>query len=292
MYEAWLRLGRPTIDQYGEDDTVVWAASGVVPATGRPVVATVHDLDFLANPERLSRRGRRFFPLMWRRIRQRADLVVCPTDWVADDCIRRGVPADRVATVSWGVDRPACPRDRAAGILADLGLRPGYALWVGPLTPRKNPRRAALALGRLDVDVVAVAPGPDDPAAVAAWASLGPRLRRFSSVGADQLSALYRGAGALLYPSLAEGFGLPILEAMAHGTPVVTSRGSGTGEVSGGAALLVDPERIDDLAGALEAALWDPSTRRRLIDDGFARAAQLTWDHTAKAYAEAFRSVR
>lgn len=291
LYEAWLRLGRPSIDDFAEPGSVVWAASGVVPATERPVVATVHDLDFLANPDRLSRRGRSFFPLMWRRLRQRADLVVCPTAWVADDCVRRGVPASRVSVVPWGVDPPVCSRERAAGVLADLGIRPGYVLWVGPLTPRKNPKRAALALGRVAADVVAVAAGPDDPEAAAAWATLGPRVRRFESVSNEELSALYRGAGALFYPSLAEGFGLPIVEAMAHGTPVVTSLGSGVEEAAAGAALLVDPHRPDLMAEALEAALWDTTVRRRLVDDGLARAAQLTWANTAKAYGELFRSL-
>ena len=209
LYEAWLRLGQPSVDQYGEPDTVVWAASGVVPSTRRPVVVTVHDLDFLANPERLSRRGRRFFPAMWRRIVRRADLVVCPTQWVADDCVARGLPSDRVLVVPWGVDRPACDTDEAARILGGLGLRPGYVLWVGPLSPRKNPKRAALALGRVDADVVAVAPGPDDPQAVAAWATLGPRVHRFDRVSTRQLSALYRGAGGPALPVAGRGLRPP-----------------------------------------------------------------------------------
>lgn len=291
LYEAWLRFGHPNIDHYGQDGTVVWAASGVVPATSRPVVVTVHDLDFLANPDRLSRRGRWFFPLMWRGIERGADVVVCPSQWVAEDCVARGLAPERVSVVPWGVDRPACGRDQAAAILADLGLRPGYVLWVGPLVPRKNPRRAAHALGRVAAEVVAIAPGPDEPEATAAWSSLGTRVHRFDSVDDNQLSALYRGAGALFYPSLAEGFGLPILEAMAHGTPVVTSYGSATEEVAAGAALLVDPTRPDHMAEALEAALWDTATRRHLIDDGLARAGQLTWDNTVKAYAEVFRAV-
>ncbi len=292
LYEAWLRLGRPAIDRYGEPDSVVWAASGIVPATTRPVVATVHDLDFLANPERVGWRRRQFFTTMWQRIARRADLVVCPTEWVADDCLRRGVAADRLAVVPWGVAEPACGRDRAAGVLADLGLRPGYVLWVGPLTPRKNATRAAMALGRVDAEIVAVAAGPDDPEAEAAWSSLGHRVHRFDQVDDDELSALYRGAGAVFYPSLAEGFGLPVVEAMVHGTPVVTSRGGATGEVAAGAAVLVDPHRTDEMAEGLRAALWDGATRARMIEAGRIRAGQLPWEATAKGYGEAFRSVR
>ncbi len=292
LYETWLRLGRPKVDHYGDAGSVVWASSGIVPPTELPVVATVHDLDFLANPDRVGWRRRSFFALMWQRIRQRADLVVCPSESVADDCVRRGMDSSKVAVVHWGVGAPTCSRERAASVLADLGLRPGYVLWVGPMTPRKNAKNAALALGRVDAEVVAVAAGTDDPAARAAWTSLGSRVRRFTEVDEEQLSALYRGAGALFYPSLAEGFGLPVIEAMAHGTTVVTSRGTATEEVAAGAAILVDPNRPDEMAEALRAALWHDPTRRRLIDAGRGRAGQLTWEATAKGYAEAFHAVR
>lgn len=292
LYESWMRLGRPSIDGHGDPDSVVWAASGIVPPTGRPVVATIHDLDFLTNTDGIGVRRRQLFELMWRRARDRADLLVCPTDWVADECCRLGVPESRLAVVPWGVAPPSCNREQAAGLLADLGLRPGFVLWVGPLTPRKNASLAARALGRIDVPVVAVAPGPDDAAAAFAWASLGSRVHRLARVDGDQLSALYRGAGALFFPSVAEGFGLPILEAMAHGTPVVTSRGTATEEVAGGAALLVDPSDPDGMAQALEAALWDHTTRRRMVEAGLGRATELTWERTAKGYAEVFGAVR
>ena len=292
LYESWLRLRAPTVDGHTEPESVVWASSGIVPPTRRPVVTTVHDLDFLANPERVGWRRRRFFAAMWRRLAERSDLVVCPTEHVAADCHRRGVDPGRLAVIPWGVTAPACPRSRAASVLADLGLRPGYVLWVGPLMARKNPKNAALALGRLDAEVVAVAGGPDEREAQAAWSSLGHRVRRFTSVETEQLSALYWGAGALLYPSLAEGFGLPVLEAMAHGIPVVTSLGGATEEVAAGAALLVDPHRPDEMAEALRAALWEGDLRSRLAEAGRARAAQLTWEGTAKGYAEAFRSLR
>jgi glycosyltransferase involved in cell wall biosynthesis len=292
LYEAWLRLGRPSIDRYCEPGSVVWASSLIVPPTEHPVVATVHDLDFLANSDRVGVRVRRFFSRMWRRARDRADLLVCPSHTVADDCRRRGVPPHRLAVVPWGVAPPRCDPDRAQRLLRDLQLAPGYVLWVGPLSPRKNARRAAHALGRVDTPVVAVVSGGDHPSAVAAWASLGSRVRRFTGVDEETLSALYRGAGLLFYPSLAEGFGLPVVEAMAHGTPVVTSAGTATEEMAAGAAALVDPGDPDAMAEVVQAVLCDGSLRRRLIEGGLSRASNLTWDATAKGYAEAFRSVR
>lgn len=292
LYEAWLRLGLPSVDRYCDDRSVVWASSLIVPPTTAPVVATVHDLDFLDNPDFSTRRGRRFFPLMWRRAVQRADVLVCPSELVADDCLRRGVSSERLMVVPWGVRPPACGAEEAEAVRRQLNLPDEFVLWVGPLMPRKNPKGAALAMGRIDADIVVVGPRSEDAGAAAAFDSLGPRVHRLDFVDDMTLSALYRRASVLLYPSFAEGFGLPVLEAMAHGTPVVTSAGTATAEVAGGAALLIDPHDPDDIAEALRAALFDSSTRRRLMDDGFSRAGELTWETTAKGYADIFGSVR
>ncbi|MEM7324293.1 MAG: glycosyltransferase family 1 protein [Actinomycetota bacterium] len=291
LYESWLRLGRPTVDRYCDDETVVWASSLIVPPSNAPTVATVHDLDFLDNPEFSTRRGRSFFTRVWKRAKERADLFVCPSQIVADDCVRRGVPAERVTVVPWGVAPPLCTPARADEIAKRLNLPDRYVLWVGPLSPRKNPKGAALAMGRVDADLVVVGPRGEHNEASAAFASLGGRVRRLDFVDPETLSALYRGAAALLYPSFAEGFGLPILEAMVHGTPVVTSSTTATAEVAGNAALLVDPRKPDDIADALRAAIFDFSTASRLVDDGLSRAGELSWESTAKGYAEAFWSV-
>jgi glycosyltransferase involved in cell wall biosynthesis len=292
LYEAWLRLAWPSIDRHCRPGAVVWTPSALIPPTSFPVVATVNDVDFLDHPDRVSRRLRGFFARMWRRVQRRADLVVCPTELAAADCRRWGIPDHRLAVVPWGVAPPLCGPDRAAEVLDSLGLTPGYVLWVGPFSRRKNAQMAGRALGRTDVPVVAVAPPGEQAVEFASWGSLGRRLRRFHSVDDLTLSALYRGAGVLLYPSLAEGFGLPALEAMAHGTPVVTSQGTAVEEVAAGAALLIDPGDPQAIADAVDLALGDSARREALIIDGHTRAGQLTWENSAKGYAEAFARVR
>jgi glycosyltransferase involved in cell wall biosynthesis len=292
LYDSWLRLGAPSIDGETEPDSVVWAASMIVPPTARPVVTTVHDLDFLRHPDRSSRRGRSFFPLAWRRAGERSAVLVCPSSAVAAECVERGVAADRVRVVPWGVTAPLVSETEAVERLAALGIDPGYILWVGPWSARKNAARSGRALRSVDQPVVAVTSGGDRGDEAAPWLEMGERVRRLEAVEPETLSALYRGARTLLYPSLAEGFGLPILEAMAHGVPVVTSFSGATAEVAGGAAVVVDPGHDADIAEGLRAACRDEQLRSKLIADGLVRAGQLSWKNTAAGYAEAFRSVR
>ena len=308
LYEAWLRLGFPSVDRFckpvpksrsklgrttepSDPASVVWASSLIVPPTTRPVVSTVHDLDFLYHPEHLSGRGRKFFPRMWKRAKQRSDMFICPSTVTANDCLAVGVPQEKLAVVPWGVSEPLCSMEEARQIGSDLGLPERFVLWVGAPDGRKNPVRAAAAVQRLDCHVVVVGAPSIRAEGEAAFAALGERSTRLPMVNDYMLSALFRLADVLLYPSLAEGFGLPILEAMIHETPVVTSATTSTAEVAGGAALLVEPTDDQAIETALQTALTDDNVRAKLVADGLARAGQLSWAATAKGYAEIFRSM-
>lgn len=302
LYESWLRLGRPAVDVLLGPDSLFWASSLIVAPCRRPVVSTVHDLDFLDHPEFLTQRGRRFFPRMWEVARCRSDHFVCPSSAVADQCRAHGVPDDRVSVVPWGVDRPLVDATEAAELLAEFAWRSSeglsapstlpedFVLLVAPDGPRKNPEGCAAALaatGRTAVIVGSAPPaGTPDP-----FATLGSLVIRLGSVDSRVLSALYQQAAILLFPSHREGFGLPVAEAMAHGLPVVTSRGTATEEVAAGAAALVDPADHSDIAATLERVLSDDQERQSMVARGWDRAAELTWERTAKAYAEIFGLV-
>jgi len=256
------------------------------------MVATVHDLGFLDNPERSSRRGRSFFPRAWAAVEERAALIVCPSRVVADDCARHGVDPARVRVVPWGVGPPLCDQSEAEEIRDSFGLPECFVLWVGTMEPRKNLPRLVAAIDRLDGPPLAVV-GPSG------WqldgedvlAPLGRRAVRLGEVDDRQLSGLYRSASALALPSLVEGFGLPVLEAMAHGTPVVTGAGTATEEVAGGAAELVDPTDVASIVAGLEIALRGDATTMRRVERGLERARHLSWSATACGYVAVFREA-
>lgn len=291
LYEGWLRLGRPSVDRWCRADTVVWASSLVVPATTRPVVSTVHDLDFLTHPDYLTPRGRRFFPRMWTAASARSERFVCPSSVVAADVVAHGIDPDRVDVVPWGVDPPRVTSDVADDILERLDLEPGYVLVVAGMMPRKNPEGIAAAVAAVDRHVVFVGATGPLPSLAPGLRDLNHRLTWLPDVDDDLLSALYRRASALLYPSRAEGFGLPVLEAMVHGTAVVTSHGTATEEVAGDAALLVDPDDHESIIDALTRILADDDLRRELETRGEQRAAGFTWADTAAGYRDIFARV-
>ncbi len=292
LYEMWMRSSGFSVDRYlSETDCVVWASSLIVPPTTQPVVATVNDLDFLTYPEFLTRRGRSFFPRMWQRALERSDRFVTPSLVVANDCVRRGVEESRISVVPYGVDAPVCPSGEVDTVLQDVDLPERFVLLVAPLGLRKNPVRLARALAAADCQVVAVGGLDSSVEAVEAFAKLGDRLRSLGLVDEMVLSALYRRAAALVYPSVAEGFGLPVLEAMAHGTPVITSAGTATEEVAGGAALLVDPLDTNSIAEATMAVLSDSHLAGDLAAKGARRATEMTWRHTGDGYTRIFKEA-
>ena len=292
LYESWLRLGRPLVEKHVGPVDVVWASSMIPVPTAAPLVATVHDLGFLDQPEHNSRRGRSFFPRAWTIVRQRARIVVCPSQVVADDCLRHGVDAARLRVVPWGVSAPICAAEGAEVVRGAFGLPERFALWVGTLEPRKNLPGLVEAVRRMPgLDLAVVGPAGWNLDGADVLAPLGDRVHRLGVVDDHQLSALYRAASVFAYPSFLEGFGLPVLEAMAHGTPVVTAEGTATAEVAGGAARLVDPHDPAAIAAAIEAALDDTEATEKLVVRGRRRAQELTWTATAERYADIFQEV-
>jgi glycosyltransferase involved in cell wall biosynthesis len=201
-----------------------------------------------------------------------ADAIVAVSEHSRNEVVElAGVPSERIRVVPNGVD----------AVFRPVGRRtPGnYVLAVATLEPRKNLARAVEAARRAGVALRVVGSRGWGGVAVDGWVGELPD---------SDLAAAYRGAQSLLYPSLYEGFGLPVLEAMACGTPVVTSAGTAMDEVAGGAAVLVDPLDPDAIAAGIAEA---EARRDELVPLGLARAREFTWERAADAVEALWREL-
>lgn len=257
---------------------------------GQPLVVTVHDAVPWSHPETLTPRGVAWHRAMVGRAAARADLVVVPTAAVAEE-LSRHVPLDRVLVVGEGVSADLALPGDAQERAARLGLPERFLLTVATLEPRKG-------LGTL---IEALAGGPAVPLLCVGqqgWGGVdvtelgrhaGVEVRVLGRVSDADLAVLLHRAQALVVPSLAEGFGLPLLEGMAAGTPVLTSDAPALVEVAAGAALSVP---LAQLADGLRQIVEDGDLRARLRAQGPVRAADFTWEGAATRLWRAFADLR
>jgi len=294
MYESWHRLRRPAIQRITGPVDVIHATGGVVPPGGGvPIVVTVHDLAFMHRPGYFTKHGVSFMTRSFELTRRCAEIVLVPSQTTADDCIRHGILRERIRVAPWGVDAMVVSESDRHQVASRHDLPARFLLWVGTAEPRKNLRGLLAALRSTTHDVPLVLVGPDgwgvDIDEMIAAARLP--VIRLGRVTQRDLMVLYDLAEIFVYPSLLEGFGMPVLEAMAQGTPVITSSGTATEEVAGGAAELVDPTDLDALAGSMDRLLDDRTHRLRLAAAGRVRAAAMTWDATADVIMAAYDEV-
>ncbi len=271
--------------------------------TGRKVL-TVHDLSFLRVPEYAHPVLREYLCRVVPRSVHRADLVLADSASTRTDVIELlRVPEDRVQIVYAGVEdrfRPVTDAATLAAVRERYGLDRPFILGLGTLEPRKNFVGLIEAFARLiqrrhlphDLVIVGGKGWLYEPIFQRVRGlGLEGRVHFPGHVADDDLPAVYTLAACLAYPSFYEGFGIPALEAMACGTPVVTTRASSLPEVAGPAALYVDPHDNEGLVEALDRVLHDEALRRELEAAGHRQAAQFTWQRAAQTLLSAYRSV-
>jgi glycosyltransferase involved in cell wall biosynthesis len=287
LYETWQWLRWPEVERASGAVDVVHDMGYVVPPSTAPLVVTIHDLLFRRYPEHYGWHTRLVLERGLRLARRHARLVICPSRATMLDCVEAGIDEGRLRLVPWGV-RSMDRRSGERTILDRLGLDRPYVLFVGTLEPRKNLRRVVEAFQRLrrdDLELVLAGPRgwKERPPDVGT-----PGVRWLGPVRREDLGALYAGARVVAYPSLAEGFGLPVLEAMAAGAPVVTSAGTSMEEVAGDAVVLVDALDVDAIGAGIARVLNDRELEARLRARGPSRAAHYSWNRSAALAADVY----
>jgi glycosyltransferase involved in cell wall biosynthesis len=266
----------------------------------RPSVVTIHDLSLLLHPEvheqHLVRRARWRLPLM----AKSASKIITPSTSVKNEvCETFGVPADKVV-VTPEAPRPAFKRREVPQLLKRLGIDRDFILFVGTIEPRKNLRRLVEAFDLLlrttslsPTLVIAGGQGwlMDDFASLIRQKGLEDRVCLTGYLEDEDLCGLYSTCAAFVYPSLYEGFGLPPLEAMACGAPVITSRIPSLIETVGSAARLVDPEDVDDITRAMAEILSDVRVREHHAELGKVQVKKFSWEQTALKTLEVYREL-
>ena len=285
LYESWHRLRRPRLESATGAVDVIHATTIAIPPKTCPLVVTIHDLAFLHDPEHFTRRGTRFFRKGLQLALADADVVMCPSEATARDCVAAGFGQNRVRVIPLGVDTTAVTDDQVRRTQIRHGLSRPFILWTGTVEPRKNLRGLLEAWAKVGhgYDLVLVGPtgwNEDLDALIRSSAQSDREVRVLGFVDRAELNALYAAAALFCWPSHREGFGFPVLEAMAQGTPVVTSRGTSTEELAGDAAVLVDPADPSSIADGMGRVLGDETLAQKLGAAGRDRAGLYTWDRT------------
>jgi glycosyltransferase involved in cell wall biosynthesis len=276
----------------------------IPPAFGyRRSVITVHDLNFLYYPQFQTDESRRYYngQIAW--AVARADHILADSHATQSDLTELlGTPADKITVIHLAADaafRPL-PEAQTAQIIQRYDLRPGYLLAVGTLEPRKNLPGLLQAYAKLRANGTTAAPlvlvgGKgwlyDEVFERVEALGLSEHVRFLHGAPDEDLPALYNAAAVLTTPSFYEGFGLPALEAMACGAPVVVADRASLPEVVGDAGLLVDPEDVDDIARALGRALTNQTLRERMRARGLRQAGRFSWERTARETLSIYRQV-
>ncbi|MCH7837091.1 MAG: glycosyltransferase family 4 protein [Chloroflexi bacterium] len=299
---AWEQARLPSLLRRHEIDLLHSPHHHTPLATRRPRVVTFHDVTFLVLPERYTTARRLYMATVTRAAARVADTIITPSQTIRRDVIDRlGVPDERVVTIPDAAGPQYVPIEDESvldRLRQQYQLPNRYILSIGSLEPGKNRGRLIQAYAGLE-DA-----GVDCPLVVAglpAWRYEGDyeqarrlgqgQVRFLGYVPDGDLPALYSAATLLAFPSLYEGFGLPVLEAMSCGTPVVTANVAATAEIAGDAALLVDPRNVGALAEAMGRLLSDDALRADLRARGLERAKQFSWQRTARETLSVYESV-
>jgi len=269
-------------------------------------VLTIHDISFLHYPEFFSRRKNFWHrALALKKLTDNCEHIIAVSENTRQDIIELlKVPEDKVTTIYSGINTPASMPgpDEEKNFFRRHELKKRFILYLGTIEPRKNIAGLIHAYNRMRDDnvnlvdvqlVLAGARGWRNRPIFRAWEDSPYRgdIKFLGYVGVSEKELLYNRAEVFVYPSYYEGFGLPPLEAMAHGVPVITSNVSSLPEVVGAAALTVNPYDINEIAKALELVVMEPDLKKKMIEAGRRQIKNFSWEKTAEQYIELFHKL-
>ena len=291
LYETWNRFNTPKVENLVKSVDLVHASGGAVPSTDLPLVATIHDLSWREQNDWFPSRGKRFAEA-WLDKARKAERIICPSITTFKDLVKAGFDEQIIRIVPLGVKTRKVGQDQVEGLLEENSIKTPFILWVGTIEPRKNIPTLVEAMQQIpEIPLVLVGPKGWESDLQSAIDPIRERVKIIGEVDEVTKHTWYKAASVFCFPSLLEGFGLPIAEAMSHGTPVVTSSTTATSEVAGDAALLIDPKSADAIAESIKKILGKPETAKELGEKGLERAKKMTWKDTALATADVYREV-
>jgi glycosyltransferase involved in cell wall biosynthesis len=270
---------------------LVHASGGAIPPTDLPLVATIHDLSWREEKDWFPPRGRRFAEA-WLDKARKAERIICPSKTTFNDLVKAGFDEQRIRVVPLGVRKKNVDKQQVENLLEENSINTPFVLWVGTIEPRKNIPILLQAMQQIpEIPLVLVGPKGWESDLQALIAPIEDRVKIIGEVDEVTKHAWYKAASVFCFPSLMEGFGLPVAEAMSHGTPVVTSSTTATAEVAGGSTLLIDPKSAEDIADSIMKILNKPELAEELSEKGLERVKKMTWKDTALATAGIYREV-
>ena len=291
LYEMWNKLNIPKAESIVKSIDLVHASGGAIPPTDLPLVATIHDLSWREQNDWFPPRGRRFAET-WLHKARKAERIICPSKTTFNDLVEAGFDEKRIRIVPLGVRTRNIDKQQIEGLLKENSINTPFVLWVGTVEPRKNIPTLLQAMQQIpEIPLVLVGPKGWESDLQSLIASTGDRVKIIGEVDEVTKHTWYQAASVFCFPSLMEGFGLPVAEAMSHGTPVVTSSTTATAEVAGDSALLIDPKSADAIAEAITEILHKSELSEELSEKGLERAKKMTWENTALATADIYREV-
>jgi len=299
---GWVAVGLPRAAARAGVDLIHAPAYTAPPWCRLPIVLTIHDVSYALHPEWYPYRRDRARRAFYRRSARGAAHVLTVSEFSRAEIARAyDIPASRITVTPHGVPRPFTRGEAAVTPRLPAGVSSPFVLHVGDLHERRNLmfllETLVAARWRLDgtgpaLVLVGVDRGVGEALAQrAAAAGMPEAVVRLGPVADDELRPLYQSALALVYPSRYEGFGLPLLEAMASGTPVIASRAASIPEVVGDAGVLLDPDDAEGWTSAIVQVWSFPEARARMREQGLARAAGFTWERAARITADVYRRV-